>query len=127
MDESHHPNITVLIVDDYEDARYTTRLALEHYGYRILETDNGESAVEIATRERPNIILMDVSLPVLDGLAATERIRHDEQMRGTVIVALTAHHESQYRAKALAAGCNAYVTKPIDFEWLNNLLLNLLP
>lgn len=119
--------VTVLIVEDYEDARYTMRLALEVYGYRVLEAENGHRAIEIALHDRPGVILMDISMPVIDGLTATKRIREDESMRETIIVALTAHNESQYRADALAAGCNAYVTKPIDFEWLNGLLLNLLP
>jgi CheY-like chemotaxis protein len=69
---------------------------------------------------------MDLSLPVLDGIDATRRIRQAPDMDGALIVAVTAHQETDYRSKALAAGCNAYVTKPIDFDWLNDLILNLL-
>ncbi len=117
---------TILVVEDYEDTRFAMRLSLEDQGYRILEAANGQEAVDIALRERPDIILMDLSLPVLDGLIATQRIRESPEMRDAIIVAVTAHQEADYRTKALAAGCNAYVTKPIDFDWLNELLGNLL-
>lgn len=127
MTDNSSPNPTILIVEDYEDTRFTTRLALEGHGYRVLEAASGEAAVEVATQELPDIILMDISLPGLDGLAAVERIRENPDMKEKVIVAVTAHQETDYRAKALAAGCNAYVTKPIDFDWLNDLLRNLLP
>jgi CheY-like chemotaxis protein len=103
------------------------RLALEDSGYHILEASDGEKAVEVAARERPEIILMDLSLPVLDGLAATELIRSNPDLRDTIIVAVTAHSDQDYRSRALTAGCNAFVSKPIDFEWLKDLLTNLLP
>lgn len=118
--------VTVLIVEDHDDARYMTRMAMEGYGYKVLEAADGQRAIEVALRDRPDVILMDISVPVIDGLTATKRIREDERMRETIVVALTAHYEAQYRADALAAGCNAYVTKPIDFDWLNGLLINLL-
>jgi CheY-like chemotaxis protein len=117
----------VLLVEDFEDARYVSRLALEERGYRVLEAANGEEALEVAARERPAIILMDLSLPILDGLQATERIRADATLRDTLIVAVTAHSDAQHRARALAAGCNAFLTKPIDFDWLDDLLNQLLP
>lgn len=120
-------DLTILVVEDYEDASLAMRLALEDQGYRILEAADGARAVEVAARERPDIILMDLQLPVLDGLAATERIRQNPELRETVIVAVTAHNEGDYRARALAAGCNAFVSKPIDFEFLSDLLANLLP
>jgi CheY-like chemotaxis protein len=103
------------------------RLALEDRGYRIIEASDGASAVELAGRERPEIILMDLNLPVMDGLEATKRIRSNPEMTDAVVVAVTAHSDHDYRSRALAAGCNAFVTKPIDFEWLNELLTNLLP
>lgn len=118
--------VTVLIVEDHDDARYMTRMAMEGYGYKVLEAADGQRAIEVALHDRPDVILMDISVPVIDGLTATKRIREDERMRETIVVALTAHYEAQYRADALAAGCNAYVTKPIDFDWLNGLLINLL-
>ena len=119
------PATCLLVVEDYEDTSLAMRLALEDQGYRILEAADGEQAVEVAARERPDIILMDLQLPVLDGLAATERIRANPELRDVVVVAVTAHQEAEYRTRALAAGCNAFVTKPIDFEWLKDLLNNL--
>lgn len=125
MDETQPAHLTILVVEDYEDTSLAMRLALEDQGYRILEAADGAQAVEVAMRERPDIILMDLQLPVMDGLAATERIRANPEMSEVVIVAVTAHQEADYRARALAAGCNAFVSKPIDFEWLNELLVNL--
>ena len=126
MAEREPEDLTILVVEDYEDASLAMRLALEDQGYRILEASDGEQAVEVAARERPDIILMDLQLPVLDGLAATRRIRTVPELQETVIVAITAHNEGDYRARALAAGCNAFVSKPIDFDWLKDLLPNLL-
>ncbi len=120
-------DLTILVVEDYEETSLAMRLALEDQGYRILEAADGEQGVSLAERERPDIILMDLNLPLLDGLSATRRIRENPELRETIIVAVTAHQESDLRAQALAAGCNAYVTKPIDFDWLNDLLGNLLP
>jgi len=127
MSETQAEDLTILVVEDYEDASLAMRLALEDSGYHILEASDGAKAVEIAERERPDIILMDLSLPVLDGLAATERIRSNPDLRDTIIVAVTAHSDQDYRSRALAAGCNAFVSKPIDFEWLTDLLKSLLP
>jgi CheY-like chemotaxis protein len=127
MDGRRGSGLTVLVAEDDEDVRLMMRLSLEQLGYRVVEAGDGEEAVEVAWRTCPNIILMDLSLPVLDGLAATRRIRQDPQMKDVPIVAVTAHHEAQFRTNALAAGCNAYTTKPIDFNWLNELLGQLLP
>lgn len=118
--------LTVLVVEDYEDTRDLMRTELELRGFRIVEATNGEEAVAAAVRERPSIVLMDIGLPVLDGISATRQLREREETRDSVIVAVTAHHESEYRARALEAGCNAYVTKPIDFDWLRDLLDRLL-
>ena len=127
MSETQAEDLTVLVVEDYEDASLAMRLALEDCGYHILEASDGAQAVEVAAREHPQIILMDLNLPVLDGLAATERIRSNPNLRDTIIVAVTAYSDHDYRARALAAGCNAFVSKPIDIEWLNELLTELLP
>ncbi len=119
-------DLTILIVEDYEETSLDMRLALEDHGYRILEAADGARAVEMAERERPDIILMDLQLPGLDGLEATRRIRQHPELRDTVIVAVTAHNDQDHRSRALDAGCNAFVTKPIDFDWLTDLLKNLL-
>ncbi|MBD0373156.1 MAG: response regulator [Pyrinomonadaceae bacterium] len=117
----------VMVVEDFEDNRFMMRRLLEMSGYRVVEAVNGEQAVEVATRERPHLILMDLSLPLLDGLAATRRIRQHEALRRIPIIAVSAHDTSDFHADALAAGCNDYVTKPIDFEQLEQLLRRLLP
>ena len=117
---------TVLIVEDSDDARYFMRLALEQLGYLVVEAENGAMALEVAERERPDIILMDLSLPIMDGLAATEKIRAADGLRGIPIVAVTAHQETDFRAGAKAAGFDAYVTKPIDMDFLSELIKGLL-
>jgi two-component system cell cycle response regulator DivK len=117
---------TILIVEDSEDARYFMRLALEDLGYLIVEAENGAAAVEIAQLERPDIILMDLSLPILDGIAATEKIRASDGLNAVPIIAVTAHQETDFRAGAKAAGFDAYVTKPIDIDFLSELIKGLL-
>jgi two-component system cell cycle response regulator DivK len=116
----------VLIVEDSDDARYFMRLALEQLGYLVAEAENGAVAIEVAQRDRPDIILMDLSLPIMDGLAATEKIRASEGLNGIPIIAVTAHQETDFRAGAKAAGFDAYVTKPIDIDFLGELIERLL-
>ena len=116
-----------MVVEDFEDNRFMMRRLLEMSGYHVVEAVNGEQAVEVANKERPHLILMDLSLPKLDGLAATRRIRQNEHLRRIPIIAVSAHDTSDFHADALAAGCNDYVTKPIDFEQLETLLSRLLP
>jgi|SRR5687767_2441652 len=127
MSERPPEDLTILVVEDYEDTSLAMRLALEQKGYHILEASDGEQAVRVAERERPDVVLMDLNLPVLDGFAAAGRIRADPELKETVIIAVTAHSDADLRARALSAGCNAFVTKPIDFEWLGELISNLLP
>jgi two-component system cell cycle response regulator DivK len=127
MSERRPEDLTILVVEDYEDTSLAMRLALEHKGFHIIEASDGEQAVRLAESVRPEVILMDLNLPVLDGFSATEHIRANPELKETIIVAVTAHHDSDFRARALAAGCNAFVTKPIDFEWLSDLISNLLP
>jgi CheY-like chemotaxis protein len=117
---------TIMVVEDFEDNRFMMRRLLEMSGYQVLEAINGEEAVEIAKREHPHLILMDLSLPLLDGLAATRRIRQEAALRDVPIVAVSAHDTADFHADALAAGCNDYVTKPIDFDQLEALLGKLL-
>lgn len=118
-------NLIVLLVEDDEDTRYVMRLELEQRGYRVVEAENGEKAVALARAEHPNIILMDLSLPGMDGLEATKEIRKDNSLGQVPIVAVTAHQESDFREGAKASGFDAYVTKPIDFDWLSELLSGL--
>jgi CheY-like chemotaxis protein len=129
VEQNHNGNQpqTVMVVEDFEDNRFMMRRLLEMSGYHVLEAINGEEAVEIARREHPSLILMDLSLPLLDGLAATRRIRQVKELSHIPIVAVSAHDTADFHADALAAGCNDYVTKPIDFDQLEALLNRLLP
>jgi two-component system cell cycle response regulator DivK len=119
-------NPTILLVEDDEDTRYMMRLELEQRGYRVIEAEDGEKGVEMAQHEWADIILMDLSLPGIDGLEATKRIRNNGRMRRVPVVAVTAHQETDFREGAKASGFDAYVTKPIDFDWLSELLAGLI-
>ncbi len=118
--------ITIMVVEDFEDNRFMMRRLLEMSGYRVVEAENGEEAVTRAGEEQPDLILMDLSLPLLDGLAATRRIRQNVKLREVPVVAVSAHDTADFHAEALAAGCNEYVTKPIDFDQLEEVLSRLL-
>ena len=122
MSEKDSSDLTILLVEDVEDSRYFMRLELEHHGYRVIEAEDGEKAVELALRERPNIILMDLSLPGIDGLEATKQIRRDDHMHEVPIIAVTGHQETDFRLGAKESGFDAYVTKPIDMDWLIELI-----
>ena len=126
MPETDPANLTVLVVEDDDDSRYLMRLELERLGYLVSEAEDGVKGVEIALRDHPDIILMDLTLPEMDGLEATARIRADPAMSEVPIIAVTAHQESDFREEAKASGFNAYVTKPIDGAWLSELIKGLL-
>ena len=124
--QSQESIATVLLVEDTEDNRFMMRRLLEMSGYGVVEATNGEEAVRLAQSERPALILMDLSLPVIDGLAATRAIRKLDGLGKTPIVAVSAHDTSDFQAEAIAAGCNSYITKPIDFSHLEVLIARLL-
>lgn len=125
MKEETEP-LTVLLVEDTEDNRFMMRRLLEMAGYRVVEAMNGEEAVKLAKSECPQLILMDLSLPVIDGLAATRLIRKLPGCQSTPIIAVSAHDTSDFQSEAIEAGCNSYVTKPIDFNDLEELIAQLL-
>ena len=125
MKEKAKP-LTVLLVEDTEDNRFMMRRLLEMAGYRVIEAMNGEEAVKLAKAESPQLILMDLSLPVIDGLAATRLIRKLPEFAATPIIAVSAHDTSDFQSEAIDAGCNSYVTKPIDFNELEELIEQLL-
>lgn len=125
MKEKAEP-FTVLLVEDTEDNRFMMRRLLEMTGYRVIEAMNGEEAVRLAESECPQLILMDLSLPVIDGLAATRLIRKLPHCGSTPIIAVSAHDTSDFQLEAISAGCNSYVTKPIDFNELEELISKLI-
>lgn len=109
---------TIMVVDDYTLVRETTRQSLETFGYRVIEAVDGEEAVELARLEMPDLILMDLSMPNLDGFAAIHRMRRLSGLRDVPIIAFSAHTAEEIRADALAAGCRDFIPKPVDLEVL---------
>jgi CheY-like chemotaxis protein len=126
MEENGNAKLTVLVVEDFADNRFMMRKLLEMSGYQVVEAVDGREAVELAESSRPDLILMDLSLPRLDGLDATRRIRELDGLARVPIVAVSAHDTNDFHTDALAAGCDEYVTKPIDFAELEALLKKLL-
>ena len=126
MPENRAQDCTVLLVEDDEDSRYFMRLELENLGYLVVEAEDGEKAVQAATNHRPDIILMDIGLPVLDGIAAAAKIRASDGLAKVPVIAVTAHHDTDLREGAKSVGFDAYVTKPIDMKWLSELIKGLL-
>jgi two-component system, cell cycle response regulator DivK len=118
--------VKLLLVEDTEDNRFMMRRLLEMEGYDVVEARNGEEAVRVAKEESPALVLMDLSLPVIDGLAATRLIREVPALQKTPIIAVSAHDTADFQAEALEAGCNSYITKPIDFGELDTLIKELL-
>lgn len=117
---------TILIVDDFDDTRLLLRTWLQKKGFRVVEAENGNRAVSAAESARPDLIIMDVEMPELDGLAATRKIRALKGFESVPILAVSAYGADQYRDHALAAGCNEYVSTPFEPEELERLILGLL-
>jgi two-component system cell cycle response regulator DivK len=104
----------ILVVEDQEDNRAILRDLLTSVGYETLEAANGEEGVRMAAAHRPDVILMDIQLPVIDGYEATRRIKAQEPLRAIPIIAVTSYALSGDEQKARAAGCDDYVTKPFS-------------
>ena len=109
---------TILIVEDNEMNRDMLSRRLERKGYEILIAIDGANGIDVATANRPDLILMDMSLPVMDGWEATRRLKADKALKHIPIIALTAHAMANDREKALEAGCDDYDTKPIELPRL---------
>ncbi len=113
---------TILVVDDFEDSRFSLCRLLEFSGHSVLEATDGRQAIDLAVGSQPDLVLMDVSLPDVDGITATAEIRARGGIRQMPIVALSAHDTESYQRRALDAGCQAYMTKPVDFGELEALI-----
>jgi CheY-like chemotaxis protein len=111
---------TVLVVDDYDDVRLATRRALESFGYRVLEAASGVEAVKVAQADAPDLILMDLSMPAMDGFATIHRLRRLLGLRDVPVIALSAHTAREVREDALAAGCSEFITKPVLLDRLKD-------
>jgi len=104
----------ILIVEDQEDNRMIMRDVLSSAGYDLIEAMNGEDGVKLAHSERPDLILMDIQLPIIDGYEATRRIKGSAELKSIPIIAVTSYALSGDQAKARAAGCDGYVSKPFS-------------
>ena len=116
----------ILVVDDSADHLAMISLDLQQQGYRVVTATNGEEAVSVATYTHPDLILMDISMPTLDGLGATRRMRDNGALRTIPIVAVTAFGTEGFQRAAYDAGVSGYLTKPIDFDRLHQLVSRLL-
>lgn len=108
----------ILLVEDNELNLDMLSRRLKRRKFEVLIAEDGQQGIEVARAERPDLILMDMSLPVLDGWEATRRLKADPEMRGIPVIALTAHAMAEDREKALAAGCDDYDTKPVELRRL---------
>ena len=104
----------ILVVEDQADNRRILQDLLTSAGYEIILAENGQEALEVVARERPNLILMDIQLPLVDGYEATRRIKADPVLRAIPIIVITSYALSGDESKAKAAGCDAYVAKPFS-------------
>lgn len=109
---------TILLVEDIEMNRDMLSRRLERRGYTVLCALDGQQGLDMTRKERPDLVLMDMSLPVLDGWEATRRIKADPELKGIPIIALTAHAMSVDEQKAREAGCDDFDTKPVEFARL---------
>jgi two-component system, cell cycle response regulator DivK len=118
---------TILLVEDYKDSREMIRFLLESLSYRVLAAGNGQDALNLAAQEEPDLILTDFNLPDLLGTELTRRVRKlSEKLNRIPIIMLTAHDRNEFYELAIAAGCTAFFTKPIDFVVLETTIAKLL-
>lgn len=113
---------TILIAEDSADLRDMLKQFLEANGYKVLEATNGEESVEMAVREGPDMVLMDLGLPRTDGLSAVAAIREHDELAGVPILIVSAYDSLEYRTEAISAGCSGYVTKPVNPTSLLNTI-----
>ena len=113
---------TILVVEDSNDIRQLLKIVLELKGYQVIEAADGQQAIKQAIEGQPLLILMDMSMPVMDGWEATRQLRQLEQTRKIPIVALSAHCQGEKRELAIRAGCNDCISKPIDNQALDKIL-----
>jgi CheY-like chemotaxis protein len=118
---------TILVADDDADIRLMLKTLLLMRGYRVVEARDGQEAVDIVMETTPDLILMDLQLPRLNGFAVARFVRTTDSLRSVPIIVVSAHDPLKHRGLALAAGCNTYVQKPIEFDRLDEMIVGLLP
>lgn len=126
MQQKNRSNPTIMLVEDYEETRTMLRTWLEKRGYRLVEAADGQEAVDLAPLAHPDLILMDLRLPELNGIAATRRLRQIAELKNVPVVVLSALDPAMFREAALSVGCVEYLSKPIDLDKLADLLIRLL-
>ena len=114
----------ILYVEDNEDNVYMLSRRLKRKGFEIVVATDGEMGVKMAETEKPDLILMDLSLPKMDGWTATKIIKSNEHLNSIPIIALSAHAMDEHKQRALEAGCNDYDTKPVDIDRLLSKINN---
>lgn len=105
---------TVLIVEDQLEMRAISAAYLHHFGYRVLATDNGSEGLQVAREEHPDLVLMDISVPGLDGLRVTEALKGDPETRDIPVLIISAHPYGSVGQRAFEAGCDGWLGKPLD-------------
>ncbi len=108
----------ILYVEDNDDNVFMLKPRLQRRGFEVIIATDGKEGIELTRQQRPDLIIMDLSLPILDGWTASERLKGDPDTRDIPIIALSAHAMAGDREKALAAGCDDYDTKPVEFKRL---------
>ena len=126
LNDSNDSRGLILVVDDFDDTRLLLRTWLQKKGFRVVEAENGNRAIAAAESNRPDLIIMDVEMPELDGLEATRKIRELKGFAAVPILAVSAYGADQYRDHALAAGCNEYLSTPFEPDELERLIQTLL-
>ncbi|HKX26266.1 MAG TPA: response regulator [Blastocatellia bacterium] len=116
----------ILIAEDFEDNRIALKLMLKLAGFEVLEAADGQQALDQVRNERPDLVLMDISLPMLDGLEATRSLRAEPEFERLPIIVVSAYDSPESHQEALDAGGTAYISKPIDFEELKQMIMTYL-
>ena len=116
----------ILVVDDNQDSRELVIKILKNKGYKLCEASDGEEALDKVALELPDLILMDISLPKMDGYEVTRRLKDSDKFKSIPIIALTAHAMKGDREKSLAKGCDGYIPKPIDVRELPRIIAGFL-
>src|SRR5262245_50656926 len=112
----------ILIAEDFEENRIALKLLLKHSGFDVIEAEDGRQAVEAVRREKPDLVLMDVTLPEIDGLQATREIRDPDEFQQIPIIIVSTHDNEEIRQQASEAGGTEYISKPIEIEDLKRLI-----
>ena len=124
--QSDAPKFLILVVDDSADSVAMLSLDLQHEGYRVVTATHGEQEISVACCTQPNLILMDISMPRLDGLGATRRMREIDELRDVPVIAITAFGTEGFQRAAYDVGVSGYLTKPVDFPRMHQLVARLL-